>query len=444
MSDPIDGSSAHHTLIADRIGVIGTEEAFSLGALIADVESAGHPVIKANLGQPDFPLPEHIADAVIGAIRDGKTTYCDPQGLPELRRAIAVSVGANRGLDIDPERVVVYPGGRPPIGFAQHAYVEPGDEVVYPTPSYPLFESFIDYVRATPVPVPLHEETGFTLSGEGLAPYLSPRTKLVYLNFPSNPTGGVASAEQLAEIGEVIKAKAHPDVRIYSDEAYEAIVFDGEKHVSISSPPGMEEMTIVATGASKTYSWTGGRIGWGIYPTVAEAKVMRRLNINYFASISPYNQIGAKVALESPESPPAIAAMVEAFQRRRDIVVAGLNSIDGVTCQNPKGAFYVFPNVGEAVERLGATEVFEGLATEVRARTSPATLFQLFLLYRYHVATMDRRSFGIRGSEGQHFLRISIATGEDDLREAIDRLATASKDTEGFADYLRSGGRLTL
>ncbi|MCJ7725188.1 MAG: aminotransferase class I/II-fold pyridoxal phosphate-dependent enzyme [Acidimicrobiia bacterium] len=444
MSDSYRGLSTHQRLIAKRIGVIGTEEAFSLGALIAEVESAGHRVIKANLGQPDFPLPAHVAEAVIGAIRAGKTTYCDPQGLPELRKAIAVSVGANRGLDIDPERVVVYPGGRPPIGFAQHAYVEPGDEVVYPTPSYPLFESFIDYVHATPVPVPLLEENGFSLSGEGLAPYLTPQTKLVFINFPSNPTGGVATAAQLAEIGEVIKAKAHPDVRIYSDEAYEAIVFDGEQHVSIASLPGMEEMTIIATGASKTYSWTGGRVGWGVYPTVFEAKIMRRLNINYFASIPPYNQIGAKVALESPESPPAIAEMVEAFERRRDIVVAGLNDIDGVTCQNPKGAFYVFPNVGGALEKMGVIEAYAGLDPGVKAHTSPATLFQLFLLYRYQTATMDRRSFGIRGSEGQHFLRLSIATGEDDLREAMDRIATASKDAEGFGDYLRSGGRLTL
>ncbi|MCB2224024.1 MAG: aminotransferase class I/II-fold pyridoxal phosphate-dependent enzyme [Actinobacteria bacterium] len=444
MSDPTSGPAAAPHLIAGRIGVIGTEEAFSFGALIAQVEAEGDRVIKANLGQPDFPLPTHVADAVIEAIRAGKTTYCDPQGLPELRQAIAVSVGRARGLDIDPERVVVFPGGRPPIGFAQHAYVEPGDEVVYPTPSYPLFESFIDYVQAEPVPVPLREEEGFSLSGAGLEPYLSPKTKLVYLNFPSNPTGGVATREQLAEIGEVIAAKAHPDVRIYSDEAYEAIVFDGEQHVSIASLPGMEQRTIIATGASKTYSWTGGRVGWGIYPTVAEAKVMRRLNINYFASIPPYNQLGAKVALESPESPSAIAAMVEAFQHRRDIVVGGLNAIEGIRCQNPKGAFYVFPNVGGALERIGAIDAYEALAPEVRARTSPATLFQLFLLYRYRTATMDRRSFGIRGSEGQHFLRLSVATAEDELREAVERIAAASDDAEGFGDYVRSGGRLTL
>ena len=444
MSGSSSGWSVPEGLFAERIGVIGTEEAFSLGALIAEVESGGERVIKANLGQPDFPLPGHIADAVAAAIRTGMTTYCDPQGLPELRSAIATSVGRDRGLDIDPERVVVFPGGRPPIGLAQHAYIEPGDEVLYPTPGYPLFESFIDYVGAAPVAMPLREEAGFSLSGADLEAHVTPKTKLVFLNFPSNPTGGVANAAQLQEIGEVIKEKAHPTVRIYSDEAYEAIVFDGEEHVSIASLPGMEELTIIASGASKTFSWTGGRVGWGIYPTVTEAKVQRRLNINYFASISPYNQIGAMVGLQSPESPPVIAAMVESFQRRRDIVVAGLNAIDGVGCQNPKGAFYVFPNVAGVLEQIGAIEAYDGLSLEVQARTSPATLFQLFLLYRYQTATMDRRSFGIRGSEGQHFLRLSIATAEEDLREAMERMALAAKDSEGFADYVQSGGRLTL
>jgi aspartate/methionine/tyrosine aminotransferase len=438
------GSVVPEGLFAERIGVIGTEEAFSLGALIAEVESRGERVIRANLGQPDFPLPTHIADAVIDAIRAGHTTYCDPQGIPELRRAIAASIGDHHGLDIDPERVVVFPGGRPPIGLAHHAYLEPGDEVVYTTPCYPLFESFIDYVGAVPKPLPLREETGFSLTGDELAPLLGDRTKLVFINFPSNPTGGVASRDQLGELAGVIADKGRPDIRVYSDEAYEAIVFDGEQHVSIASLPGMEHRTIIASGASKTYSWTGGRIGWAVYPTVREAKVHRRLNINYFASIPPYNQIGAKVAIESPESPPAIAKMVEAFQRRRDFVVAALNGIPGITCQMPKGAFYVFPNISEALEGLGAFEEHAAVPDDVRGRTSPATLFQLFLLYRYQVATMDRRSFGIRGSDGEHYLRISIATGDDDLREAMSRIEQAAKDTEGFRSFVRSGERLTL
>jgi len=340
--------------------------------------------------------------------------------------------------------VVVFAGGRPPIGLAQHAYLEAGDEVIYPSPGYPLFESFIRYVGGVPVPLRLREESGFNFTGADLAGLITPRTKLIYVNFPSNPTGGVASREQLTEISEVVLERTGPEVRVYSDEAYEAIVFDGAAHASIASMPGMAERTIIASGASKTYSWTGGRVGWGVYPTREESLVHRRLNINYFASIPPYNQLGVLTALQSAESPPAIAAMVEAFQRRRDVVVGALNAIGGITCQNPLGAFYVFPNVSGALERLGAIEMFEELPAEVRATSSPATLFQLFLLYRHRVASMDRRSFGALGSEGEHYLRLSIATGDDDLAEAMERIATAAGDVAGFADFITSRRRLTL
>jgi len=431
-------------LFADRIAVIGTEEAFALGPLIAEVEAESGRVIRCNLGQPDFPLPRHIADAVVDAIRAGHTTYCDPQGLPEVRRAIASKVGRDRSIEVDPERVVVYAGGRPPIGLTQHAYVEPGDEVIYPSPGYPLFESFIRYIGGVPIPLRLREETGFNFTGEDLGRLITARTKMIFLNFPSNPTGGVASREQLGEIASVILDRTGPEVRVYSDEAYEAIVFDGARHVSIASIPGMGERTVIATGASKTFSWTGGRVGWGVFPTVVEAKVQRRLNINYFASIPPYNQLGVKVALESAESPPAIAMMVEAFQRRRDLVVGALNAIEGITCQNPRGAFYVFPNVAGVLSGLGACDLFDALPAEVKGRSSPATLLQLFLLYRYRVATMDRRSFGVLGSEGEHYLRISIATGDEDLAEAMGRIAAAADDAVGFKAFVSSGRRLTL
>lgn len=431
-------------LFADRISVLGTEEAFALGALIAEVEAGSGRVIRCNLGQPDFPLPDHVADAVVAAIRAGLTTYCDPQGLPEVRAAVAKKVGADRGLDIDPERVVIFAGGRPPIGLAQHAYIEPGDEVIYPSPGYPLFESFISYVGGVPVPLRLREEAGFNFTGDDLRELITDRTKLIFLNFPSNPTGGVAGRSQLQEIADVVLEHTPPTVRVYSDEAYEAIVFDGAEHVSIASLPGMEERTIIATGASKTYSWTGGRVGWGAYPTVAEAKVQRRLNINYFASIPPYNQLGAKTAVESLLSPPVIAGMVDAFQRRRDVVVKALNGVEGITCQEPKGAFYVFPNVSGALEKLGALDLFAALPDDVRSQSSPATLLQLFLLYRYRIATMDRRSFGVLGSEGEHYLRISIATGEDDLVEAMGRIAEAVEDAAGFAEFVSSGRRLIL
>jgi aspartate aminotransferase len=307
-------------LFANRVKLMGTEAAFGFGSRILDVEKSDQKkIIRCNLGQPDFPLPEHIADAVIGAIRAGQTTYCDPQGTPELRAALARKIAGDRGLDeIDPERVVVFPGARPSIGFAQQAYCEQGDEIIYPTPGYPLYESYIPYVGAKPVPIHLREDHGFSLTVEELEPLISDQTRLIYLNFPSNPTGGVASRAQLEALAELILEKTPPNVRVYSDEAYEAIIFDGEDHFSIASVPGMEERTIIASAVSKTYSWTGGRVGWAVYPSVKEAKVHRNLNINYFASIPPYNQVGAQVALESPESEKAIRQMGDAFQRRRD------------------------------------------------------------------------------------------------------------------------------
>ena len=444
MSSASTAAPASTTLFADRVARIGTEEAFALGALIADVEAAGERVIRCNLGQPDFPLPDHIVAAVKRALDKGLTTYCDPQGIPELRAAVAKSMGVRHGLDVDPERVVIYPGGRPPIGFAHMAYSNSGSEVIYPSPGYPLFESFIPYFRCIPVPAVLKEENGFGLTRTELEPLLSDLTNLIFLNFPSNPTGGVATREQLQGLADLILEKTSPNVRVYSDESYEAITFDGDEHISIASLPGMDDRTIIASGCSKTYAWTGGRVGWAVYPTVEEAKVHRRLAINYFASIPPYNQWGAIEALESPESPAAIKAMVDAFQRRRDLVVPGLNGIDGITCQNPKGAFYAFPNVGGALERLGAVEAFDSLPADIKERTSPATLFQLFLLYEHKVATMDRRSFSTLGSEGQHYLRLSIANADEELAEAVKRIGDASVDADGFQAFVASGVRHTL
>jgi aspartate/methionine/tyrosine aminotransferase len=432
-------------LFADRVHRIGTEAAFAFGALIRYVEERdGAHVIRCNIGQPDFPLADHIVAAVKRALDQGLTTYTDPQGIPELRAAVARSVGEQNGLDINPDRVVVYPGGRPAIGFAHMAYSEAGEEVIYPSPGYPLFESFIPYFKCTPVPVVLREEEGFGLGRAQLEPLLSDKTGLIFLNFPSNPTGGVATRSQLKEISELILERTSPDTRVFSDESYEAITFDGDEHISIASMPGMEARTIIASGVSKTYAWTGGRVGWAVYPTVAEAIIHRKLAINFFASLPPYNQWGAVEAITSPESAPVIATMVEAFQRRRDHVVSGLNGIDGVTCQNPKGAFYAFPNVEGVLDRIGALDAYDRLTPEVRSNTSPATLLQLFLLHRYHVATIDRRSFNHRGSEGQHYLRLSTANSDDELAEAVTRIGAAAADADGFADFLHSGVGLTL
>lgn len=431
-------------LFTERAHRIGTEPAFDLGARVAEVESRGERVIRCNLGQPDYPLPTHIAEALKRAIDGGHTTYCDPQGIPELRRAVARSLGERHGLDIDPARVVVYPGHRPAIGFAHLAYAEAGREVVYPSPGYPLFESFIPYFCSTPVPAVLREEDGFGLTREVLGPLLSDRTALIFLNFPSNPTGSVATRAQLQELAELILERTGPNVRVYSDESYESITFDGHRHVSIASIPGMESRTIISSGCSKTFAWTGGRVGWAVYPSVREAQLHRRLVINHFASIPPYNQWAAVEALTSPLSAPVIREMVDGFQRRRDLVVAGLNAIREIRCHTPMGAFYVFPNVTGALENLGAIEAHARLPDEVRRESSPATLFQLFLLHEYRVATMDRRSFSRLGSEGQHYLRISTATCDQDLRESLRRMAAAAADTAGFERFLASGAKLTL
>jgi aspartate aminotransferase len=223
---------------------------------------------------------------------------------------------------------------------------------------------------------------------------------------------------------------------------YEHILFDGNANHSIASVPGMAERTIIVSGASKSYSWTGGRIGWAVFPTAREATHFKNLNINYISCVPAYNQMGARMAITSPESAPAIRRMVTAFEERRDVVVTRLNAIPGITCQKPAGAFYVFPNIGGVCERVGAVDAYGALPTDVRARTSPATLFHLFLLFRYHVATLDRRSFGRIGSDGKHFLRISIATGIEDLREAVRRIAAAADDSRGFAAFVNEGNRL--
>jgi aspartate aminotransferase len=288
----------------------------------------------------------------------------------------------------------------------------------------------------------LREERGFALSGEDMAPLLSKKTKLIILNFPSNPTGGVASPEQLREISDVIRSTCSENVRVYSDEVYEHILFDGSRHYSISSCPGMEKVTVLVSGVSKSFSWTGGRIGWALFPTLEEAEIFKNLNINYFSCIPPYNQEGARMALESPLGQDSITQMVKTFQERRDFVVKGLNAIRGIRCQNPKGAFYVFPNISEVCENLGIMEAFRKLPADLRQKTSPSTLFQMFLLFEYQVATLDRKSFGRIGIEDLHYLRISIATDIESLKESVKRVEAASQDKEGFRLFFERGEHL--
>lgn len=429
-------------LFADRVAMIDTENAFKVGPFIKEVEDQGHQVVRCNIGEPDFPLPRHIADEVKRQIDNDLTHYTDPQGILPLREAIAHTMGEARGIRITPDRVVVFPGAKPPIGFTQQTYCNAGDEVIYPSPGFPIYESFVRYIGASAVPLHLEESRGFSFRGIDLERIITERTKLIYINSPSNPTGGVATRAQLEEIAQVILAKSAPEVRVYSDEVYERIVFDGEKHASIASVPGMEERTVLVSGVSKSYSWTGGRLGWAVFPTAEEAVVFKNLNINYFSCVPGYNQMGAKVALESPESEIAITTMVDAFSKRRDFVVEALNAIDGVRCQNPKGAFYVFPNIAGVCESIGAIEAHGALPVAMRDATTPSTLFQLFLLFKHHVATLDRKSFGRLGSEGKHYLRFSIATSLEQLELGMQRLERASRDADGFRAFVKEGRHL--
>jgi len=429
-------------LLAKRTGLIDTENAFKIGPYIRAIEEKGRKVIKCNLGEPDFPVPQFIKEEVKRQIDLDNTHYCDPQGIPSLRKAIAKHLSDTRGIKATPERIVVFPGAKPPIGLCQQTYCDPGDEIIYPSPGFPIYESFVHYVRAMPVPLHLREEENFSLSGKAIDSLITDKTKMIFINFPSNPTGGVASQEQLSEIAAVLLKRCSGSIRVFSDEVYEHILFDGSQHHSIISYPGMEKITILVSGASKSYSWTGGRIGWALFPTEEEAAIFKNLNINYFSCIPAYNQEGARIALESPLSRDSIADMVKTFQERRDIVVHGLNAIEGIQCQNPKGAFYAFPNIRGICENLKIIDAFKRLPPDVRRKTSPSTLFQMFLLFEYQVATMDRRSFGRIGTEDLHYLRLSIATDTESLREGVRRISVAAKDVKGFGEFFNKGEHL--
>jgi aspartate/methionine/tyrosine aminotransferase len=425
------------THFADRIATLGTENAFSVGADIARIAARGVDVVKLNIGEPDFNSAAHINEAAIAEIRRGNSHYCDPQGVISLREAICAHLERTRGLHVTPDRIVVTTGGKPGIGFTIQTYVNPGDEVIYPSPGFPIYESWITYVGAKPVPLHLREESGFTFTPDDLAALITPRTRVIFLCSPSNPTGGVLSADELAGIARVIREKAPRDVRVYSDEIYEHCIFDGAQHHSIAAEPGMEERTIISSGHSKGFAMTGWRLGFDVLPSAAEAAIFKQLTINTVSCVPPFIQEAGRVALTSDKSAPEIAKMVAAFQERRDWIVPTLNAMPGMRCQNPKGAFYVFPNVAGVCEQLGIIDAYNALPAERRARTCPSAMLQMFFLYSYGVATMDRNSFGKIGAEGQHFMRFSIATSLDRLKEGVARMRTASTDRAGFARFMK-------
>lgn len=426
-------------LLAERNHTIGTENAFKVGPHITKLQNEGHSVVRLNIGEPDFNIPEFVKDEIKRQLDKNNTHYCDPKGILPLRKAIANQMKSMRGLEVSPEQVVVFPGAKPALGFAQQIYCNPGDEVIYPSPGFPIYESFTKYVGAIPVPLHLSESNNFSFTADQLEELITPKTKLIYICFPSNPTGGVATQKEIEAIAEVILRKCDKNVRVFSDEIYEYITFDKKKHFSIASVPGMAERTIIGSGFSKTFAWTGGRVGYCVTPTIEEAEIFKTLNINYFSCVPAFNQEGAREALENTGMQDYISSCVTTLEKRRNVICEKLNQIQGVQCKIPGGAFYVFPNISKVCESIGAIEAFERLPSEIKAKSSPSTLFQMFALYYHKVAFLDRRSFGSIGADGKHYLRLSYAAEMPVLEDGARRIAAASADKSGFADYIKQG-----
>ncbi|MGQ9733024.1 MAG: pyridoxal phosphate-dependent aminotransferase, partial [Candidatus Zipacnadales bacterium] len=328
------------TSLADRIALLSGEGAFEVLARATELERRGRSIIHLEIGQPDFPTPQHIQEAATKAMADGFTGYTPSNGLIECREAIAEDASQARGVEISPECVVVTPGAKPIIFFGMLALVNPGDEVIYPDPGFPIYASCIRFAGGIPVPVPLREERQFRLDPEELASLVTPRTRLVLINSPHNPTGSALLREDVERLCEVCLKN---DLFLMSDEPYRRVIY-GEKFYSPLSVPGMAERTLVIDGLSKTYSMTGWRMGFGIGPReVVDAIAMLEVNCN--SCTTAFVQMAAIAALRGPQN--AAEAMVAEFRRRRDLIVEGLNAIPGISCVLPIGAFYAWPNVSQ-------------------------------------------------------------------------------------------------
>jgi aspartate aminotransferase len=383
--------------LADRMTRIGIESAFEVLQRARALEAQGKDVIHLEIGQPDFQTPAHIKDAATRAIAEGWTGYGPTPGFPDFRDAIAHYISTTRGISVSGQNVVVVPGGKPIMFFAMLAVVEPGDEVIYPNPGFPIYESVINFLGATPMPVPLVESRGFSFDLDVLQSKLSRRTKMVVLNSPANPTGGVIPAEDLARLATLLHRR---DVLVLSDEIYSRICYDVTP-TSIAQFDGMLEKTIILDGFSKTYSMTGWRLGYGVMPLwLVEA--VDKLMVNSNSCTASFTQRAGLAALQGPQDD--VDRMVTEFRRRRDVIVKGLNQIPGFSCSVPSGAFYVFPNVKQT-----------GLSSRDLAD---------MLLNDAGVACLSGTAFG---SYGDGYLRFSYANSLEKIEEALGRIRTLSE-----------------
>ncbi len=378
--------------LAKRIGRMRGEGAFEVLVRARELEARGRDVIHMEIGEPDFPTPPHILEAGRKALADGYTKYGPTQGDPELRQVIAEHVAATRGIRVDESQVVVTPGAKPILFYSMLALLEPGDEVLYPNPGFPIYESVIGACGAKPVALPLLEERGFSIDLDRFRDLLTDRTRLIILNSPQNPTGGTIPPADLRVIADLV---AERDLLVLSDEIYNLIAFD-ERPTSIASLDGMGHKTIVLDGFSKAYSMTGWRIGYGVFPQwMVEAVCL--LQVNSASHTASFTQRAAIEALRGPQD--SVQAMVAEFRRRRDAIVAGLTGVPGFRCAVPGGAFYAFPNI-------------EGTGTDSSELAER-------ILREAGVACLAGNSFG---AYGEGYLRFSYATALDRIEIAIERI----------------------
>jgi len=378
--------------LATRMLRLGTETAFEVLNKARALERQGKQVVHLEIGEPDFDTPANIVDAAVQALRKGWTHYGPSAGLPELRQTIAEETSRSRGIPCTSDEVVVVPGGKPIIFFSILALVEEGDEVIYPNPGFPIYESMVHYIGGRPIPIRLREERDFRLDVNELASLITERTKLIIINSPQNPTGGVLSRRDIHDIAEAIGDR---NIMVLSDEIYSRLIFEGE-HYSILAVPGFKDRTILLDGFSKTYAMTGWRIGYGVMRADLAAH-MSRLMTNSNSCTASFTQVAGIEAVRGDQS--SVDRMRAEFQRRRDAFVTGLNKIKGFSCRMPKGAFYVFPNVQET-----------GWKSKKLADV---------LLEEAGVACLSGTAFG---DFGEGYLRFSVANSLENLNKALDRI----------------------
>jgi aspartate/methionine/tyrosine aminotransferase len=372
---------------------IGEENAFAVLARANALAAQGRSIINLGIGQPDFRTPDHIVEAAIKALRDGHHGYTAANGIPQLREAVAADLHKRFSVEVSPDSVMIMPGGKPTMFMTILMFGEPGAEILYPDPGFPIYRSMIEFTGAKPVPVPIREENGFAFSAEETLKLITPKTRLLIVNSPANPTGGVTPKSEVDKL--VAGLEKWPDVAVMSDEIYDHMVYDGEKHVCLLSYPSLRDRLVLLNGWSKTYAMTGWRLGYGVYPGKLY-DYARKLAVNLHSCVNASAQYAGLAALTGPQD--EVDRMVAEFDKRRKVVVEGLNKLPGVSCIVPKGAFYAFPNI------KGTGWKAKDLATTLLNDTG--------------VVTIGGPDFGILG-EG--YLRLSYANSTENILKALER-----------------------